>query len=219
MMKTETPQTIYLKDYTPPPFLVDTVDVDVDFQPASAIVTTKTTMRRNPASAAGECAAGAGRRGAEDPERGDQRHGTAGDDYVETATSLTLADLPEHFTLETVVEIEPDKNTRLSGLYRSKDGYFTQCEAQGFRRITWFQDRPDVMAKYTVTLHADKDKLPILLANGNPVASGQEAGDEVKHRHWPSGKIPFPSPAISSPSLPPSWMIVRIPTRRRPAAP
>jgi aminopeptidase N len=69
------------------------------------------------------------------------------------------------------VRIQPDGNTRLSGMYRSKDGYFTQCEAQGFRRITWFLDRPDVMSTYTVTLHADKAIYPILLANGNPVAS------------------------------------------------
>ena len=92
--------------------------------------------------------------------------------FPRTPTTLTIAnDLPDAFTLQTVVRIQPDKNTRLSGLYRSKDGYFTQCEAQGFRRITWFLDRPDVMSTYTVTLHADKDKLPVLLANGNPVAS------------------------------------------------
>lgn len=194
MMKTETPQTIHLKDYTPPPFLADTVEMDVDFQPGSTIVSTRTTMRRNPAAALANAPLVLD--GEELKTLSVAVNGTAllPHDYIETETSLTLSDLPEHFTLETVVEIEPDKNTRLSGLYRSKDGYFTQCEAQGFRRITWFQDRPDVMAKYTVTLHADKDKLPLLLANGNPVASGQEAGDELAHRHWARWEDPFPKP-------------------------
>jgi aminopeptidase N len=101
-----------------------------------------------------------------------------------------MTDLPDAFTLQTVVRIDPDKNTRLSGLYRSKDGYFTQCEAQGFRRITWFLDRPDVMSTYTVTLHADKEALPILLANGNPVAQG----DEPNGRHWARWADPFRKP-------------------------
>jgi aminopeptidase N len=90
-----------------------------------------------------------------------------------------------------VVRIQPDGNTRLSGMYRSKDGYFTQCEAQGFRRITWFLDRPDVMSTYTVTLHADKATYPILLANGNPVATG----DEANGRHWAKWADPFAKPA------------------------
>jgi aminopeptidase N len=185
-MKTETPQTIYLKDYTPPPFLIDTVDVDVDFQPASAIVTTTMTVRKAPLVLDGE--------DLETLSVAVDGVALLPHDYAQTESTLTLANLPDTFTLQTVVSIEPDKNTRLSGLYRSKDGYFTQCEAQGFRRITWFQDRPDVMSKYTVTLHADKDQLPLLLANGNPVASGQEEGDEVKHRHWAKWEDPFPKP-------------------------
>ncbi|HWV18979.1 MAG TPA: aminopeptidase N [Rhodocyclaceae bacterium] len=194
MMKTETPQTIHLKDYTPPPFLVDTVDMDVDFQPASTIVTTRSTLRRNPAAALANAPLVLD--GEDLKTLSVSIDGTAvlPHEYALTETTLTLSDLPESFELQTVVEIDPDRNTRLSGLYRSKDGYFTQCEAQGFRRITWFQDRPDVMAKYTVTLHADKDKLPILLANGNPVAHGQEAGDEKAHRHWSRWEDPFPKP-------------------------
>jgi aminopeptidase N len=85
------------------------------------------------------------------------------------------------------VRIDADHNTSLSGLYRSKDGYFTQCEAQGFRRITWFPDRPDIMSRYQVTLHADKARLPVLLANGNPVGSGDE-GTTATGR---AGKIPL----------------------------
>ncbi len=70
------------------------------------------------------------------------------------------------------VRIEPDSNTQLSGLYRSKDGYFTQCEAQGFRRITFYPDRPDVMARFTCTIEADRERFPQLLSNGNLVAAG-----------------------------------------------
>ena len=89
------------------------------------------------------------------------------------------------------MRIRPDKNTQLSGLYRSRDGYFTQCEPQGFRRITWFIDRPDVMARYTVTVHADKAAFPFLLANGNPVGSG----DEAEGRHFATWEDPFKKPS------------------------
>ena len=88
---------------------------------------------------------------------------------------MSIAELPDALTLSTLTRVDADHNTSLSGLYRSKDGYFTQCEAQGFRRITWFPDRPDVMARYTVTLHADKARLPVLLANGNPVGTDKFA--------------------------------------------
>ncbi len=185
-MKTDTPQTVYLKDYTPPAFLVDTVDLDFVIETGSTTVTATLAMRRNPAVAAQPLVLD-----------GDELEtlSVAVDGqkvpFSATPTSLTLNDLPDAFTLRTIVRIQPEKNTRLSGLYRSKDGYFTQCEAQGFRRITWFLDRPDVMSTYTVTLHADKDKLPVLLANGNPVASGEEADG----KHWARWADPFKKPA------------------------
>ncbi len=185
-MKTNTPQTIYLKDYTPPAFLVDTVDLDFDIEAGGTKVRATLAMRRNPAVAAQPLVLD-----------GDELEtlSVAVDGqkwpYSETPTQLTLSDLPDAFTLTTEVRIQPDNNTRLSGLYRSKDGYFTQCEAQGFRRITWFLDRPDVMSTYTVTLHADKGTFPVLLANGNPVAQGGEADG----RHWAKWEDPFRKPA------------------------
>ncbi|MGB5081676.1 MAG: aminopeptidase N, partial [Burkholderiales bacterium] len=103
---------------------------------------------------------------------------------------LTIAGVPSRFTLETVSRIEPRRNTQLMGLYAAANGYFTQCEAEGFRRITWFLDRPDVMAKYTVTIHASREKYPVLLSNGNRVASGTEADG----RHWVKWDDPFPKP-------------------------
>jgi aminopeptidase N len=185
-MKTDTPATIYLKDYTPPAFLVDTVDLDFSIETGFTVVTATLAMRRNPALARQPLVLDG-----EDLET----MAVSVDDrevpFQVTASSLTLDNLPDSFTLRTVVRIQPDGNTRLSGMYRSKDGYFTQCEAQGFRRITWFLDRPDVMSTYTVTLHADKTTYPILLANGNPIASG----DETNGRHWAKWEDPFRKPA------------------------
>jgi aminopeptidase N len=185
-MKTDTPQTIYLKDYTPPAYLVDTVDLDFSIETGGTVVTASLAMRRNP-----QVPAQALVLDGEELETLDVTVDGAKVPFLASASTLTVTDLPAAFTLQTVVRIQPDNNTRLSGMYRSKDGYFTQCEAQGFRRITWFLDRPDVMSTYTVTLHADKAAYPILLANGNPVASG----DEANGRHWAKWADPFRKPA------------------------
>ncbi len=183
-------QTIELANYALPPFLIDTVEVDIDFQPGETRVTSRLAVRRNPA--ANTPTAPLVLDGEELELLGVSLDGVdlAPARYRLSATQLTLADVPDAFFLQTVTRIAPDSNTRLSGLYRSANGYFTQCEAQGFRRITWFMDRPDVMSRYTVTLHADKAALPQLLANGNPVASGDEAGG----RHWAKWEDPFPKP-------------------------
>ena len=185
-MKTDTPQTVYLKDYSAPAYLVDTVDLDFNIETGGTTVTSTLAMRRNPAAASQPLVL--------DGDELETLSVTVDGKQVPfatTASTLTIADLPETFTLQTVVRIDPDKNTRLSGLYRSTDGYFTQCEAQGFRRITWFLDRPDVMSTYTVTLHADQATYPVLLANGNPVAAGEEANG----RHWATWADPFKKPA------------------------
>src|SRR5262249_15374143 len=113
---------------------------------------------------------------------------------------LTIARAPARFTLETACRIHPQRNTTLMGLYAAQSGYFTQCEAEGFRRITYFIDRPDVMARYTVTIHADREKCPVLLSNGNLVASGEEAAG----RHWARWQDPFPKPSYLFAMLPPN---------------
>ena len=87
--------------------------------------------------------------------------------FEATPEKLSVYDVPDRFTLETVSRIVPHKNTKLEGLYATKTGFVTQCEAEGFRRITWFLDRPDVMARYTTTIHADAKRYPVLLSNGN----------------------------------------------------
>ena len=185
-----TPQTIRLCDYQPPAFLIDTVELDIEFLSGEAQVGARLAVRRNPLAATPDAPLQLD--GEELALLEISLDGVPLDEarYRLEADKLVLADLPDAFTLETRVRIHPDNNTRLSGLYRSANGYFTQCEAQGFRRITWFMDRPDVMSRYTVTLHADKALLPQLLSNGNPVASG----DEPDNRHWAKWQDPHPKP-------------------------
>jgi aminopeptidase N len=201
-MKTDTPPTVLLKNYTPPPFLVDTVDLDVDFRSEEAIVTARLQLRRNPAAHTPQAALTLDGDELETLTMAIDGVALAADRYTRDDALMTIASVPDAFELRTVTRLRPHLNTKLSGLYRSADGYFTQCEAQGFRRITWFPDRPDVMSRYTVTMHADKSELPLLLANGNPVSSGDEttgvaneaAGDAASGRHWAKWVDPFPKP-------------------------
>ncbi|MEN3068786.1 aminopeptidase N [Uliginosibacterium sediminicola] len=182
-------QTIYLKDYTVPAYLVDQLALDIAIHTGFARVTARLSMRRNPAATASALWLDGEDLQLEALSIDGRALSPA--DYVLSDAGLSITTLPEAFVLESVVRIEPDKNTQLSGLYRSKDGYFTQCEAQGFRRITFYPDRPDVMAKFSCTLHADKAAFPVLLANGNPVAQG----DEANGFHWAKWEDPFAKPA------------------------
>ena len=185
------PPTVYLKDYTPPPFLISTVDLDVDLQSDIARVTATLAIRRNPKAA--DLNVPLVLDGDELELESVALDGTQlpAPAYTVDAKHLTVVAVPDQFTLKTVCKVRPEQNTKLMGLYASKDGYFTQCEAEGFRRITYFIDRPDVMARYTVTIYADKVAYPVLLSNGNLVASG----DEGASRHWARWQDPFPKPS------------------------
>src|SRR3990167_7899115 len=103
--------------------------------------------------------------------------------YTVDNQSLTIHSVPDQFHLETEVVIQPQNNTALSGLYKSRGNYCTQCEAHGFRRITYFLDRPDVMAQYTTTITADKTRYPVLLSNGNLIES-RALSDNRQWVHW-----------------------------------
>jgi aminopeptidase N len=185
------PTVIYLKDYAPAPFLIPAIDLDVDLQDELARVTARLTIERNPKAA--DRAAPLVLDGSELELESVALDGgqLAPADYELTAEHLKLAAVPDRFTLHTVARIRPKQNTKLMGLYVSKDGYFTQCEAEGFRRITFFIDRPDVMARYTTTIHADRQRYPVLLSNGNPIARGEDCGA----RHWVRWEDPFPKPS------------------------
>ncbi|MBB5367708.1 MULTISPECIES: aminopeptidase N [unclassified Janthinobacterium] len=188
-MRTDSPQTIYRKDYTPPSFLVDSVELGFDLDPARTIVASRISMRHNPAS----------------KSRSIELHGEhielvqvrlngkvlKPSQYKLTASSLTIPKAPDDVLLDIETLLSPQDNTSLSGLYVSNHNFFTQCEAEGFRRITFFPDRPDVMAKYTVMLRADKDKYPVLLSNGNLI----EEGDLGDGRHYAKWEDPFKKPS------------------------
>ena len=195
-MRTETPHAIYLKDYSAPAWLIDTVDLHVAIRDGHAEVRSTLACRRNPNGTGGDLVLN----GEELALQGVGVDGTAlaPSRYTLADETLTIrgvdgAPLPDSFSLETLVRIEPDKNTQLSGLYKSKDGYFTQCEAQGFRRISFFPDRPDVMARFGCTIEAERERFPQLLSNGNLVASGVSVGDAA--RHWARWEDPFAKPA------------------------
>ncbi|MFZ9039684.1 MAG: aminopeptidase N, partial [Gammaproteobacteria bacterium] len=111
-------------------------------------------------------------------------------DYRLGAETLTIESVPDRFELRCEVEIDAAANTRLEGLYLSNGNFCTQCEAEGFRYITYYLDRPDVMSVFTTEIHADKEKYPLLLSNGNPVNKGVDGA-----RHWISWEDPFPKPA------------------------
>ncbi|MBM3347671.1 MAG: aminopeptidase N, partial [Betaproteobacteria bacterium] len=192
-MREPTPQTIHLKDYRAPAFLVPEIALDFDVHEDFTRVRACLTLERNPAAAGGEGAGAPLLLNGEALEREmvslDGRVLSAGE-FERTDGHLRIAGVPDRFTLETTVRIEPRKNLQLSGLYGAKAGFFTQCEAEGFRRITFFPDRPDVMSRYSVTIHADREACPVLLSNGNLVDSGAE-GDG---RHWARWVDPFPKP-------------------------
>ncbi|UUX50277.1 aminopeptidase N [Nisaea acidiphila] len=185
------PQVKRLSDYTPPAFMIDTVALDFDLRDGETKVASTLQGRRNPQTTditdvleldgQGLRLLSISLNGAAVPEGG----------YRIEGDKLFLSAVPENFTLEIVTTIEPEKNTALEGLYMSDGMYCTQCEAEGFRRITYFPDRPDVMAVYTTRLEADADRFPVLLSNGNLMQSGML--DEG--RHFAVWHDPFPKPS------------------------
>jgi aminopeptidase N len=189
-MRTDSsPQTIFRKDYTPPSYLVDTVELGFDLHPERTVVANRITLRQNPASKRRDIVLHG-----EEIELVQLRMNgklLAEGDYVLDHATLTIKKAPAQVVLEIETVCAPVQNTTLSGLYVSNGNFFTQCEAEGFRRITFFPDRPDVMAKYTVMLRADKASYPVLLSNGNLI----EQGDLDDGRHYAKWEDPFKKPS------------------------
>jgi aminopeptidase N len=180
------PAEIRLADYTPPAFLIDTVDLTFELGEAATTVVSRLAVRRNPDADPASALFLDGEALTLVSIACDGRPVTP----VETKGGLTIEDLPDACALEITTRIAPKDNTELSGLYVSGGNYFTQCEAQGFRRITFFPDRPDVMSRYSTTIIADKRACPVMLSNGNP-GPATDLGDG---RHSITWSDPHPKP-------------------------
>jgi aminopeptidase N len=190
-MRTEQARPVRLQDYRPSDWLIDTVDLDISLDPSATRVRARLSIRPNPA------VPGAAPLRLDGDELSLSSLAIDGtplpkDAYTAAPDSLTIAQPPQGaFQLEIETTIDPSANTKLMGLYRSNGTYCTQCEAEGFRRITYFLDRPDVMAVYTTRIEAARADVPVLLANGNLVEQGNLAGD----RHFAVWHDPHPKPA------------------------
>ncbi len=187
-MKDPAPQPIHRKDYQPPAFVIDTVELHFDLQESFTTVRATMTVRRNGSHRNELVLLGERLELISVAVDGITRDASS---YSVTPESLSLREVPDAFELRTEVRIKPHENTELCGLYKSSGNYCTQCEAEGFRRITYFLDRPDVMARYRTTIVADKTAYPVLLSNGNPV----ERADLDGGRHTVTWEDPFPKPS------------------------
>src|SRR5580700_7394141 len=186
------PQPTRLADYQPPDFLIDKVELEFYLAETGTTVTSHLQLRRNPDAAAP---------GAPLRLDGEELEPVSlaldgvplapGDYLVESDGTLVIAEVPASFILDVENRIAPERNTALSGLYISGGNFCTQCEPEGFRRITWFLDRPDVMSRFTVMIRADKARYPVLLSNGNLAGSG----DLANGRHWAKWVDPHPKPS------------------------
>ena len=202
-------QPIRLADYRPPAFVIDTVDLVFELGEEKTSVKARLAVRRNPAAAERDAALKLDGKELELVSLALDGQSLGPNRYQRDAESLTIPGVPDAFALDIETRIEPQNNTVLAGLYKSGGNFCTQCEPEGFRRITYFIDRPDMMARFTTTILADKARYPVLLSNGNPVDRGESSGG----RHWAKWVDPFPkqtwrvSPPFSpaSPRPLPCW--------------
>ena len=182
-----------LKDYAPPNYLIEEVELEVALDPKATRVSSKLRLRPNPKVATGGRPLVLDGEGLTLQSLALNGKRLSLQDYELKEGSLSIDSVPaQPFTLEVVTLCDPEANTALSGLYRSRGTYCTQCEPEGFRRITFFLDRPDVLAVYTVRVEADRATTPVLLSNGNPVAQGDIPGTG---RHFAIWHDPFPKPS------------------------
>jgi aminopeptidase N len=190
-MRTEEHRPIRLQDYRPPDWLIETVHLDVSLHPTATIVRAKLKLKPNSAGTPAPLVLDG-----EDLKLSSlalDGKPLPAENYVASPERLTIAQPPNRpFELEIETIVDPTNNTQLMGLYRAGATYCTQCEAEGFRRITYFLDRPDVMAVYTTRIEADKSEAPVLLANGNLTAQGDLPGTA---RHFAVWHDPFPKPS------------------------
>lgn len=193
MVNNTEPKAIYLSDYQVPDFLIEHTELYFNLRDGSTTVTSALKIKRNPESAHQTAALVLQGEKMQLLSVSVDGNELPGSDYQLDEQSLTLTNVPAEFTLGCVTVIKPEENTSLEGLYRSRSMYCTQCEAEGFRRITYYLDRPDVMSEFVTTIEADREQFPILLSNGNPLERGSVEADE--QRHWAKWHDPFKKPA------------------------
>ena len=186
-MRTDTPQPVRLSEYQPPAFLIDEVHLDFSLEPTATRVKAKLSIRRNGDHAGPLVLDGVRLKPISIAIDGKALAAKA---YEIDDEHLTIKSVPDAFSLETEVEIDPDANKALEGLYMSAGRFCTQCESEGFRKITWFADRPDVLARFTVRVEANAKAYPRLLSNGNLIESGLAGAG----RHYAVWFDPFPKP-------------------------
>ena len=188
-MRTDTATIVLRENYTQPAFWVERIDMGFDLDPTATHVAALSVLRRNPASKDKDLVL----HGEEIELIALRMNGKTltKRQYRLEHGKLIIPNAPDEVTLEIETRLCPETNTSLMGLYVSNDNFFTQCEAEGFRKITFFPDRPDVMAKYRVMLRADKKKYPVLLSNGNLI----EEGDIGDGRHYALWEDPFTKPS------------------------
>ncbi len=189
------PATTYLKNYQPPNFYIHKTKLHIEISKESVKVSSVLTISRN--TATDKMDKSLSLSGKELSLQSVSVNGgkLTSDEYVLSDGNLVITSVPDQFLLETEVLIYPKNNTSLEGLYKSRTMYCTQCEAEGFRRITYYLDRPDVMSEFTTTIVADKSTCPILLSNGNLIDSGEVLTDLNEVRHWATWHDPFPKPS------------------------
>jgi aminopeptidase N len=187
-MRDAQPRTIYLKDYEAPTYFIHETLLDFDLYEDHALVKSSLQLRKNPEGPAGSSLELHGQE-LELLELAIDGEALDSSRYQVTGDQLRIDDCPDSFELTCVTRIAPQDNTSLEGLYKSRTMFCTQCEAEGFRKITYYLDRPDVMSVFTVRVEADRQKYPVLLSNGNLQDKGQS-----DDRHWASWHDPFPKP-------------------------
>jgi aminopeptidase N len=188
-MRTENavaPKTIYLKDYTPAPYQAAYVNLSFNLLPGKTIVTSEVKYVKNPTALSNDLLLDGESQNILSVALNDQRF----ESYTIADGQMTIVNPGAEFILTIISEIDPAANTALEGLYQSQGNYCTQCEAEGFRRITYYQDRPDVLSVFTVRIEADASLYPVLLSNGNL----QEQGQLPDGRHFRVWHDPFPKP-------------------------
>ncbi|MBA1274588.1 aminopeptidase N [Stutzerimonas azotifigens] len=194
-MRTDQPKVIHLKDYQAPDYLIDETHLTFELHEDHTLVHAQLVMRRNPdlSSSAGGNLPPLVLDGQQLELLSVALDDTAlqAGDYQLDADHLTLQPKAERFVIDSTVRIHPETNTALEGLYKSGKMFCTQCEAEGFRKITYYLDRPDVMSKFTTTVSAEQHRYPVLLSNGNPIATGSDE----EGRHWATWEDPFKKPA------------------------